>query len=135
MVATLLSRPLFPFRKDEIQMKYAAKTLGVAALGAAFAASAAGSASAASALPDAGSALDGVTRTLPTERLTPELPSDAAKSATTGHNALGAVKQAAPTVLGAAKTADPLSPATGLLGGLPVNGLAQGGLPINGLGG
>ena len=132
MVATLLSRPHFPFRKDETQMKHAAKTLGVAALGAAFAASAAGSASAAPALPDAGSALDSVTRTLPTERLTPELPSDAAESATAGRNALGAVQQAAPIVLGAAKTANPLG---GLLGGLPVNGLGKGGLPINGIGG
>ncbi|MGV9571793.1 ATP-binding protein, partial [Streptomyces nigra] len=41
----------------------AAKSLGVAALGAAFAATGAGAANAAPAVPDAGAALDTVTRT------------------------------------------------------------------------
>ena len=55
----------------------AAKTLGVAALGAAFAAAGAGVANAAPALPDPTQALDGVTKTLPTRtfsgRSTPTL--------------------------------------------------------------
>lgn len=52
----------------------AVKTLGVAALGAAFAAAGAGAASAAPALPDAGSALDTVTSTLPAEQVAQVLP-------------------------------------------------------------
>ena len=43
----------------------AAKTLGVAALGAAFAAAGAGAANAAPAVPDSSQALDTVTKTLP----------------------------------------------------------------------
>lgn len=52
----------------------AVKTLGVAALGAAFAAAGAGAASAAPALPDAGSALNTVTGTLPAEKVAQVLP-------------------------------------------------------------
>lgn len=53
----------------------AAKTLGVAALGAAFAAAGAGAANAAPVAPDAaGSALDTVTRTLPAENLSQAAP-------------------------------------------------------------
>jgi hypothetical protein len=106
----------------------AAKTLGVAALGAAFAAAAAGSASAVPALPDAGAALDAVTSTVPAE-VTSQLPAGASEGLTAGRAAVGVVQQTAPTALGAAPTANPL---TGLLGGLPVNGLVKG-LPLGGL--
>ncbi len=59
----------------------AAKTLGVAALGAAFAAVGAGAASAAPALPDATQALGSVTHTLPAENVAKALPGAARRSA------------------------------------------------------
>lgn len=105
----------------------AAKTLGVAALGAAFAATAAGAASAAApAVPDAGGALDSVTKNLPTESLTSVLPDGTAEGVTAARSALGAgvgtVRQTAPTALSAITAANPL---TGLLGGLPVGSLGK----------
>ncbi|MET9918151.1 hypothetical protein ABZZ04_13805 [Streptomyces sp. NPDC006435] len=99
----------------------AARTLGVAALGAAFAAAAAGTASAAvlpggaaatTVLPVAGAALDTATRTLPAEDVTTTL--------------LGKGQQK--LVGGATGTAK------GLLGGLPAGGgLNANGLTANGL--
>ncbi|MET7541072.1 ATP-binding protein [Streptomyces sp. NPDC005507] len=113
-------------------MKHSAvKTLGVAALGAAFAAAGAGAASAAPALPDAGSALDTVTSTLPAEQVAQVLPAGGTDSLTAGKNAVtGGLKAAAPAVHKALPTKghDPVS---GLLGGLPVNSLPAGGaLPV-----
>ncbi|GAA0915576.1 ATP-binding protein [Streptomyces thermoalcalitolerans] len=105
----------------------AAKTLGVAALGAAFAAVGAGAANAAPAAPDAGKVLGSVSRALPTEEVSKTLPQ-------TGQ----ALDQAGPTVKKGLDTAqpvarealgnDPAKSATGLLGGLPVHGT-----PVNGL--
>ncbi|NKQ25010.1 ATP-binding protein [Streptomyces galbus] len=110
----------------------AAKTLGVATLGAAFAAAGAGAANAAPALPDAAQTLDGVTRTLPTETVAQAVP-----------GAGQALKQAQPAV-GAGLTAvqpiaerliaeGPTKPVAGLLGGLPLQGLPTHGLPVNGV--
>ncbi|MFF3329216.1 ATP-binding protein [Streptomyces sp. NPDC002888] len=102
----------------------AAKTLGVAALGAAFVAAGAGAASAAPAVPDAGQALDGVTKTLPTETASKALPG-AGEALTKGQTALGTGTAAAQPAL-----ADgPTKPVAGLLGGLPV----LQGLPAHGL--
>ncbi|WP_330173949.1 ATP-binding protein [Streptomyces sp. NBC_01498] len=105
----------------------AAKTLGVAALGAAFAATAAGNASAATpAVPDAGAALGGVTKTLPTESLTANLPDGTSEGVTAAQSALGSgvgtVSHTAPTALSAVTAANPL---TGLLGGLPIGALGK----------
>ncbi|MER7520055.1 hypothetical protein [Streptomyces sp. NPDC126499] len=138
----------------------AAKTLGVAALGAAFAAAAAGTASAApSSLPAGPDALGLVTNTLPLGEDLTELPSGAGEALAGGQGALGtgvqegvvktlpgAVEQARTLpgevqehtrnlpVEGASSVLDatPLDAAGGLLGGLPVGGL--GGLPTGGLG-
>jgi len=102
----------------------AVKTLGVAALGAAFAAAGAGAANAAPALPDATGALGTVTRTLPAQGLTQAMPA-AGQAVNQGRPAiergLAAVRPSAQRAL-----ADgPTMPVAGLLGGLPV----QSGLP------
>ncbi|MFF0285190.1 hypothetical protein [Streptomyces sp. NPDC005262] len=101
----------------------AARTLGVAALGAAFAAAAAGTASAAAlpvdaansalptALPIAGSALGTATQSLPVQ-------DTAAKLLGSGQT----------EILNAAA-----APAKGLLGGLPAGGVSTSGLSTNGL--
>ncbi|MFF3321546.1 ATP-binding protein [Streptomyces sp. NPDC002889] len=107
----------------------AAKTLGVAALGAAFAAAAAGTSCAAALpqLPVAAGALDTVTHAAPVPDALGKLPAGAPTSLAQGKTALAdatasvpaAVQQAAKKGLptgGAAK------PATGLLGGLPIGG-------------
>jgi hypothetical protein len=108
----------------------AVKTLGVAVLGAAFAATAAGSASAAvGPLPDTGKALETVNK-LPVDQLAKELPNAGNDTLTATRVTGGVVNETAPQVLQAAQTANPLG---ALLGGLPVNG-HQNGLPINGLG-
>ncbi|MEV7235743.1 hypothetical protein AB0N06_17650 [Streptomyces sp. NPDC051020] len=88
----------------------AARTLGVAALGAAFAAAAAGTASA-SALPAAGSALGTATQSLP-------------------------VQDTATKLLGSGQTKvvhDATSPLGGLLGGLPAGGVKANGLSTHSL--
>ncbi|MFJ9678394.1 hypothetical protein ACIRP2_10095 [Streptomyces sp. NPDC101194] len=97
----------------------AVRTLGVAALGAAFAAAAAGTASAAvlptdaaaTALPVAGTALENATRTLPVQ-------DTATKLLGTGQQKL---------------VGDATTPVKGLLGGLPAGGLKTSGLSTNGL--
>ncbi|MFI2202267.1 ATP-binding protein [Streptomyces sp. NPDC020192] len=106
----------------------AAKTLGVAALGAAFAAAGAGAANAAPALPDAGQAtqaLSSVTQVLPgtTEALTQ------------GQGAVGTATAAATPAVRGALAKGPTAPVAGLLGGLPTGntGLPTHGLPVNGL--
>ncbi|MER6077461.1 ATP-binding protein [Streptomyces sp. NPDC001833] len=110
----------------------AAKTLGVAALGAAFAAAGAGAANAAPAVPDSSQALDTVTKTLPAENVSKALPG-AGQAVAQGQRALGAgvagVQPAAKQVL----AAGPTKPVAGLLGGLPVQGLPTHGLPVNGI--
>lgn len=108
----------------------AAKTLGVAALGAAFAAAAAGSASAAPTLPGATAALGNVSHTLPLDEVTGKLPADAAQSLTGGRSVLmesaTTLPATAQNTVGEVAPAGATEKAGGLLGGLPVLG---GGLP------
>ncbi|MET7616360.1 ATP-binding protein [Streptomyces sp. NPDC005408] len=117
----------------------AAKTLGVAALGAAFAAAAAGTASAAPAnLPDSATSLDTVTSVAPVQEALTKLPAGVPESLAGGQTALtssladspatlpATVQAAATKVLPGADGADPVS---GLLGGLPVG---AGSLPVGG---
>ncbi|MEV2249683.1 ATP-binding protein [Streptomyces sp. NPDC050147] len=127
----------------------AAKTLGVAALGAAFAAAGAGAANAAPAVPSVTGALGTATSTLPVGDVAKSLPAGSHEALAAGQGALATtVRAAAPTLeklsegtetpadKGKPAAADPVS---GLLGGLPVAGAlpAQGlplkGLPVNGL--
>ncbi|MCW7947224.1 ATP-binding protein [Streptomyces hygroscopicus] len=108
----------------------AAKTLGVAALGAAFAAAGAGVASAAPAVPDVAGP-DTVTRTLPVGDAAKVLPG-AGDVLGQGRNALGGAVAATRPVAEEAVTGGPATPVAGLLGGLPVRGLPTHGLPVNG---
>jgi hypothetical protein len=110
----------------------AAKTLGVAALGAAFAAAGTGAANAAPALPDASSALDTVTTALPTENLGKSLPGGNG-TLETGKDALGEGLRAAQPAVGQLLAQGPAGPVAGLLGGLPIQGLPTHGLPVNGV--
>ncbi|MFI0505116.1 ATP-binding protein [Streptomyces albogriseolus] len=89
----------------------AVKTLGVAALGAAFAAAGAGAAQAAPALPDA-PGLDTVTQAVPADQVSGALPGTAKPVA----DELGSQ-----------------APGAGLLGGLPLNQLPTQGLNVNGI--
>ncbi|MFC9703724.1 hypothetical protein ACFVID_25300 [Streptomyces sp. NPDC127132] len=116
----------------------AAKKLGVAALGAAFAAAAAGTASAAPSLPVGADALGTVTQAVPLGDGLTTLPDGAGESLAAGQGALGqGVDQGVKTLPAAAGTATqnlpldaaagglgatPLGPVVGLLGGLPVGG-------------
>ncbi|MFE5300845.1 hypothetical protein [Streptomyces sp. NPDC056632] len=135
----------------------AAKTLGVAALGAAFAAAAAGTATAAPAsLPVGPDALGLVTSTVPLGDGVTELPDGAGAALGGGETALGSgVEQGVNALPGAMAQADnlpgevqkqaqslpldgaqnglaatPLGAAGGLLGGLPVGSVLGGGLPV-----
>jgi hypothetical protein len=111
----------------------AAKTLGVAALGAAFAAAGAGAANAAPALPEAPQALDSVTRTLPAENITQALPG-AGEAVSQGQSAVGTGLAAAQPAVQKLLADGPTAPVAGLLGGLPIGkGLPTHGLPVNGL--
>ncbi|MFJ2831697.1 ATP-binding protein [Streptomyces sp. NPDC087263] len=110
----------------------AAKTLGVAALGAAFAAAGAGAANAAPAVPDVSSALGTVTSTLPAENVSKALPG-AGEAIAQGQGALGAGVAAAQPVVARILADGPTAPVAGLLGGLPLQGLPTHGLPVNGL--
>ncbi|MFG3284911.1 hypothetical protein [Streptomyces sp. NPDC048111] len=91
-------------------MKQSAKTLGVVALGAAFAAAAAGTASAVPALPALG-ALSTVTAGTPLGTLSKVVPA-ASPEALTGQQTAGQKKE----------SSDPVS---GLLGGLPTGPVAS----------
>ncbi|MEU6364618.1 ATP-binding protein [Streptomyces sp. NPDC046931] len=104
----------------------AAKTVGVAALGAAFAAVGAGVASAAPAVPDIAGP-DTVTQALPLGNVTGTVPG-AGEVLGQGQRALGT---AVPAV-GKAAADGPAAPVGGLLGGLPVKTLPLHGLPVNG---
>ncbi|MDT9699973.1 ATP-binding protein [Streptomyces sp. P17] len=112
----------------------AAKTIGVAALGAAFAAAGAGAANAAPALPDAGSALDTVTRTLPAENVSKALPG-AGEALGQGQTAVGTSMTAAQPLAEKLLADGPTKPVAGLLGGLPVGKVLPGGsgTGVNGL--
>ncbi|MGW2346085.1 ATP-binding protein [Streptomyces sp. NPDC001661] len=105
-------------------MKSAAKTLGVAALGAAFAAAGAGAANAAPAAPDATDAVGSVTSALPLENVTSTLPG--AESLSGAQTAVdNGLHTAGPVVDQATKAlpTDGGNPVSGLLGGLPVGPL------------
>ncbi|CAL9470748.1 hypothetical protein SUDANB145_02822 [Streptomyces sp. enrichment culture] len=115
----------------------AAKTLGVAALGAAFAAAGAGAANAAPVVPELGPTVDGVVRTLPaTERLTQAAPGAQASGAQAAPGAKGAdakgttpgadARPAAAQSVADTLTKGPVAPVTRLIGGLPVKGLSLG---------
>ncbi|WP_225837112.1 ATP-binding protein [Streptomyces sp. NK08204] len=111
----------------------AAKTLGVAALGAAFAAVGAGAANAAPAVPDAPQALEGVTRTLPAENVGKALPG-AGEALAQGRGSIGSGTTTAQPVSGKVLADGPTAPVAGLLGGLPAGkGLPAHGLPVNGV--
>ncbi|WP_369224943.1 ATP-binding protein [Streptomyces sp. R39] len=109
----------------------AAKTLGVAALGAAFAAVGAGAADAAPAVPDASQALDTVTRTLPAEQVSTAVPG-AGEAVHQGQTALGAGLTAVRPAVRHGLAGGPTKPGGGLLGGLPLRGLPTHGLPLIG---
>ncbi|MFH8795592.1 ATP-binding protein [Streptomyces sp. NPDC017941] len=140
----------------------AAKTLGVAALGAAFAATGAGAAQAASAVPDAAGTVAAVTSAAPVGELAETLPDGAPESIAAGRSALGTsltavqptIDQMVPlpddegghggtagkAVKGTKPAPQPAAnPVSGLLGGLPVqqvlanNALPTGGLPLKAL--
>ncbi|CAM5482187.1 MULTISPECIES: hypothetical protein [Streptomyces] len=96
-------------------MKKSAKTLGVAALGAAFAAAAAGSASA---LP-----VDAAAGALPVSTMALDTVAQSVQNAP--------VQDTVGKVLGGQAT-DAAAPVTGLLGGLPTQGLTANGIPLGG---
>ncbi|ANP49065.1 hypothetical protein J2Z21_002344 [Streptomyces griseochromogenes] len=107
----------------------AVKTLGVAALGAAFAAVGAGAAAAAPAVPDATQALDSVTRTLPAQNVGQALPG-AGQTLAQGQSAVGTGMAAARPVVPAAPQG---ASASGLIGGLPLSDLPTHGAPVKGI--
>ncbi|MEZ3177585.1 ATP-binding protein [Streptomyces pimonensis] len=107
----------------------AAKTLGVAVLGAAFAAVGAGAANAAPAVPDAAPALDTVDRVVPAEKLSTVLPGSDRALATGQELADAGMATAQPV----ARQVAPEVPATGLLGGVPVRNLPAQGVTLNGV--
>ena len=109
----------------------AVKTLGVAALGAAFAAVGAGTAAAAPAVPEAAPALGTAAQTLPVQNA--GVVPAAAQTLDAGRDVatmgLTAAEPAAQDVV----TKDPTAPAKGLLGGLPLDQLPTKGLNVNGI--
>jgi hypothetical protein len=120
---------MFPSPEDFSLMKQsAAKTLGVAVLGAAFAAAAAGTSSAAALpeLPAGTGALDTVTSAAPVQEAVDKLPAGTSTALAGGRTALHAATTTLPAAVqkSTAKSAPGggLAPATGLLGGLPVGG-------------
>jgi hypothetical protein len=127
--------------KDAFIMKQsAAKTLGVAVVGAAIAAAGAGAAHAAPSAPvapEASQALGTVTQALPVENVTKALPT-AAGALAQGRSALGAGLEAAQPAAANVLAEGPTAPVAGLLGGLPVGktlptkGLGVNGLPLGG---
>ncbi|MFI6939502.1 ATP-binding protein [Streptomyces sp. NPDC050418] len=111
-------------------MKQSAKVLGVAALGAAFAAAGASTASAAPALPDPTQAVGSLTQGLPVAGLAGNLPG-ATEAMGAGQNAVTGGLSAAQPAVGKTLPAD-ADPVSGLLGGLPTGGLPTGALPVLG---
>ncbi|GAA2221370.1 ATP-binding protein [Streptomyces nogalater] len=120
----------------------AAKTLGVAALGAAVAAIGAGTANAAPAAPDVARTLDTFTKLLPPEQVLDAAPESGAVK-TFKPLAKAGVRATVPAVRKGAAVAQPVveravaegstKPVAGLLGGLPVKGLPTKGTPVNGI--
>jgi hypothetical protein len=133
----VISVSAFKF-KDAFTMKQsAAKTLGVAALGAAFAAVGAGAANAAPAAPDAGQAsqaLGSVARTLPAENVSRAVPG-ATQALAQGQGALASGLATAQPAVANVLAQGPTAPVAGLLGGLPLHhtGLPTHGVGVNGL--
>ncbi|MEJ1197194.1 MULTISPECIES: ATP-binding protein [unclassified Streptomyces] len=114
----------------------AAKTLGVAALGAAFAAAGAGAATAAPELPDTAQTVDSVARTLPAETVSQVVPGTGNILEQGRHVSgvgLTAAQPVVEQVLEQQLSEGPTKPVAGLLGGLPAKGLPTQGLPVNGL--
>ncbi|MFI5975142.1 ATP-binding protein [Streptomyces sp. NPDC051452] len=120
----------------------AAKTLGVAALGAAFAAAGAGVAGAAPAVPDSAQTLATVTKAVPPSTLIEALPDSgalkqvkpvAARGAEAAMPLVGKGLAAAQPVAESVVAQGPTKPVAGLLGGLPLKGLPAHGLPVNGI--
>ncbi|MFC8870130.1 ATP-binding protein [Streptomyces sp. NPDC057148] len=114
----------------------AAKTLGVAALGAAFAAAGAGAATAAPALPDTAQTVDSVARTLPAETVSQVVPGAGNIVEQGRHVSATGLTAAQPVVEQVVEqqlSEGPTKPVAGLLGGLPAKGLPTQGLPVNGL--
>ncbi|MGW0840431.1 ATP-binding protein [Streptomyces sp. NPDC002787] len=112
----------------------AAKTLGVAVVGAAIAAAGAGAANAAPSAPDAAQAVGTAAHALPVENVSQTLP-PASGAVTEGQRALGAGLEAVQPTVTDPLAGDPTAPATGLLGGLPTGKTlpAKGDLGVNGL--
>ncbi|MFD0057635.1 ATP-binding protein [Streptomyces sp. NPDC015140] len=114
----------------------AVKTLGVAALGAVFAAAGAGAASAAPELPNTAQTVDSVTRTLPAQTVSQVAPG-AGNVLEQGRRVSGTGLTAAQPVVEqvvAEQLAEgPTEPVAKQLGGVPVQGLPTKGLPVNGL--
>ncbi|MGJ5833251.1 hypothetical protein [Streptomyces ossamyceticus] len=118
----------------------AAKTLGVAALGAAIAAAGAGAANAAPSMPaapDASQAVGTVAQSLPVENVSKALPGGAG-AVTQGQRALGAGLESAHPAVANVLAEGPTGPGGGLLGGLPAGKtlptkrLGVNGLPLGG---
>ncbi|MFB6773543.1 MULTISPECIES: ATP-binding protein [unclassified Streptomyces] len=114
----------------------AVKTLGVAALGAVFAAAGAGAASAAPELPNTAQTVDSVARTLPAETVSQVAPG-AGNALEQGRRVSGTGLTAAQPVVQqvvAEQLAEgPTEPVAKSLGGVPVQGLPTKGLPVNGI--
>ncbi|MBL3667925.1 ATP-binding protein [Streptomyces sp. M2CJ-2] len=110
----------------------AAKTLGVAVLGAAFAVVGAGAASAAPAVPNAGTALDTVAQSLPAEDVSRVAPG-ADGALQTGQDVVGTGMTTARPVAEQLTSEGPQEQVDGLLGGLPATGLPKEGVAVNGV--
>ncbi|KOT95215.1 MULTISPECIES: hypothetical protein [Streptomyces] len=114
----------------------AAKTLGVAALGAAFAAAGAGAATAAPELPDAAQTVDSVARTLPAETVSQVAPGAGnvlEQGRKVSHTGLTVAQPVAEQLVAEQVAEGPTKPVAKLLGGVPLEGLPTQGLPVNGL--
>jgi hypothetical protein len=122
-VAAPLTHPVIPLRGRIFMKQSAAKSLGVAALGAAFAATGAGAAHAAPAVPDTAQTLETATQALPAEQLSRTLPAGSGEAVGQGQTLAGTGLAAAQPVAGQLLAQGPTGPAAKLLGGLPVNGL------------
>ncbi|MFI0237136.1 ATP-binding protein [Streptomyces sp. NPDC016845] len=108
----------------------AAKTLGVAALGAAFAVAGAGAANAA-AIPDVAGTVTGLTSGLPLDQVTGSLPAGGPEALHGAQNAVNnGLTTVQPVVQQLAESDDPVD---SLLGGLPTNSLPTDSLPTKGL--
>jgi len=121
----------------------AARTLGVAVLGAAFAAASAGVAQAAPAAPDGPLPIDSVAeavptpvsdaaKTLPVEKAAKTVPG-AGHALAQGQDTLNSGLNATRSVPARTAADGPTAPVAGLLGGLPVHQLPTQGLPLNGV--